>query len=156
MKKFFRSLCATLIAVTSLFAIGCGKSKDDSSDSAPQEIDYTAEVLVIEETDSFAPCFVKDFIFGNEHTSEYFKELNKSVFNYNKMLIISIDGEEWTDVDVLYDFMPEGEYEINIKTTPQMVIAEENEDGVMVEKPYKRDITVTVNVSADGENKYST
>ena len=154
MKKFLRSICTILLAVTTLFAIGCGKDKNDSSDSAPQEIDYTAEVLVIEEVDSFAPCFVKDFIFGNEHTSEYFKALNKSVFDFNKMLVISIDGEEWTDVDVLYDFMPEGEYEINIKTTPQMVIAEENEDGVIVEKPYKRDITVTVNVSASGVNKY--
>ena len=144
MKKFFRSLCAALLAVTALFAIGCGKDKNDSSDSATQEIDYTAEVLVIEEVDSFAPCFVKDFIFGNEHSSIYFKELNKYALDLSKVLIISKDGEVWTDVDVLYDLLPVGEYELNIKTHPELSVA----------APYKRDFTITVNVSLDGESKY--
>lgn len=154
MKKFLRSICTILIAVTALFAIGCGKDKDKSDNSSSQPIDYTAETVVIEETDSFAPCFVKDFIFGNEHSSIYFKELNKYALDLSKVLIISKDGEVWTDVDFLYDLLPVGEYELNIKTLPEFSVAAPNEDGVMVNTPYKRDFTITVNVSLDGESKY--
>ena len=154
MKKFLRSICAALLAMTALFAIGCGKDKDKSDHSTPQQIDYTAETVVVEETDSFAPCFVKDFIFGNEHSSIYFKELNKSAIDLSKVLILSKDGEEWTDVDFLYDLLPVGEYELNIKTHPDFSVATPNEDGVIVDAPYKRDFTITVNVSLDGEIKY--
>ena len=154
MKKFLRSICAALLAVTALFAIGCGKDKDESDHSTSQQIDYTAETVVVEETDSFAPCFVKDFIFGNEHSSIYFKELNKSAIDLSKVLILSKDGEEWTDVDFLYDLLPVGEYELNIKTHTDFSVATPNEDGVIVDAPYKRDFTITVNVSLDGESKY--
>ncbi|MBQ9114097.1 MAG: hypothetical protein IJY05_04145 [Clostridia bacterium] len=154
MKKFLRSFCAALIAATALFAIGCGKNKNDSDNSSSQKIDYTAEVLVIDETDCFAPCFVRDFIFGNEHSSEYFKELNKAAYDLSKILIISKDGEVWTDVDVLYDLLPEGEYELNVKTQSELFVAAPNEDGVMVNVPYNRDFTITVNVSVNGESKY--
>ena len=154
MKKFSRFVCAALVAVSTLFAIGCGKSGDDSSESTPPSIDYNAETLVIDGVDSFAPCFVRDFLFGNEHSSEYFQKLNNSVYDLSKLLTISMNGEVWTDVDFLHDVLPLGEYELNVKTSGELFIPTLNEDDVIVNAPYNRDFTITINVSVDAPVKY--
>ena len=144
MKKFaskILSICFTGILL--LTAIGC---KDTT------EYDYTVSELKIQKRESFAPCYFREFFYQNEHCKAYFSELLNSVV-WNTFIIMTVDGEEWTAIDLRMKELPYGIYDIVFETPKDMYIMKQTESG-KIQVPYQKKIVIPVFVSLLGEDKY--
>jgi hypothetical protein len=145
MKKFL-SLILTICTLffASFGAVSCTKQTT---------YDYSANELIIEERDSFAPCYFNEFLHHNEHTTEYFGIILQSTTHANPFRV-TINGQEWEPFQTYRDKLPEGLYDIVIETTSDCYLVEQTENGLVKVPCYKK-ITVPVFVSNLNEDKYA-
>lgn len=149
-RSFARIVCCIFAFCCFLFASAC---KDEEQTGA---IDYNASVLVVSQTDTFAPCSFNEFYAGNTHTQKYFEELNKTAISDKyRMFYVTIDGKEWTAVELHTEDLPQGTYRIVIETREECTIVKLNSDGTRVKVPYVKKLTLSVSVSSAYEDKYS-
>ena len=151
MKKLFtRILCYLFTLLLFLFAPACKEEKGVNNGV----LNYDAEVIVITEVDAFAPCTFYEFFRGNPHMEKFF-QLAYTTTQANAGFDVTIDGKQWTRLELAREELPIGTYKIVIETPDDFYIVVIQDDGTRVKKPFHKKMTITVSVSPSHENKYS-
>ena len=135
------SICLT--GVLLLAVVGC---------KSTAEYDYTASELKIQARESFSPCYFLEFFSKNEHCQEYFSEILPSV-SLKWPFIVTIDGENWTQIDFRLKELPQGIYDIVVETSEDAYLIQQTETET-IKIPYEKKIIIPVFVSLLGEDKY--
>ena len=150
-KTFTRILCCLFTLLVFLFAPACKNEKGANNGA----LNYDAEVIVINEVDAFAPCSFYEFFHGNPHIEKFFQYAYTTTHT-NAGFDVTIDGKQWTRMELAMQDLPTGIYKIIIETPDDFYIVVIQEDGTRVKKPFHKKMTITVSVSIANEDKYST
>ena len=147
MKKWLRVVFSCVLSLLLAVSVcSCGSIKNT-------KYDYTANELVIKERDTFAPCSFNEFLYQNEHTKQFFGIFLETSIR-TAGFVVTVDGEEWSRVKQMMDELPVGSYDLVIET-PEGAYITELVDGVRVNVPFEKKITIPVNVSTLATDKYA-
>ena len=147
-----KKLLSIIFSVVMMFSVS-SCSFSGLKEALDGEYNYSAQTLKIKERDCFAPCYFSEFLYGNEHTQEYFSEVSQLILRDGSGLIVTIQGEEWSLVKRVQEKLPEGIYNIVIDA-PTLTMREMTDSGI-IERACPKKITIPVSVSSLFEDKYS-
>ncbi|MBQ7879892.1 MAG: hypothetical protein IJ317_04505 [Clostridia bacterium] len=150
-KRFSRILCCLFTCFLFLFAVAACKEEKNVNNGV---LDYDAEVIVIPERDTFAPCNFYDFFYGNPHMEKFFQYAYTTATR-QPAFDVTINGKQWTRVELATQDLPKGTYKIIIETPEEFYLIVTQEDGSREKVPYRKKMTITVSVSTAYEDKYS-
>ena len=145
MKKNFKAiLLGLLISVCTLFGVACKE----------EEIDYTKDELTISKTQYFDTCYFYDFFRQNEHTKTFFKDIIPALFYSANGVKVTVDGEQWTAVDLAKNELPFGIYKLTMEVNHYFNVWDEDLEQY-VQEPYNKKLTLSVSVLPIFEDKYA-
>ncbi len=143
MKKILRAVFGVLFTCVLLFAYACGGEEKSG------EYDYSKESIVVTEVQKIAPCDVREFLGTNDYTVRQLFYATQSTANaISAPFVVKVDGVEWTRIDMMLNELPEGRHVIYARTHDAFTI-QKVENGTPMAYPYKKAITITVDVSSD-------
>lgn len=143
-RKLKAILLGMLISICAVFGVACKE----------KEIDYTKDELTITQIQRFDTCYFNDFFKQNEHTTTFFKDIIPFLPYDAGLPKVTINGEEWTAVDLVKNELPFGIYKITIEIVNHYLNVWDNEAGHFVQEDYNKKLTLIVWVLPIFEDKY--
>ncbi len=136
-RKFFNVVLSLFLSFSFLFSFGCSIFDKNN-------YDYSKESITVTEVQKIAPCRMQEFLGYNDYTVRqlYYALMTTRVMS---TYIVEVDGVEWSKFDLLNE-LPKGQHVIYVRTVDDFKI-KKNQNGTLVEYPYRRAITITVDVS---------
>jgi hypothetical protein len=115
--------------------------------------DYSKELIEVTEVQQCAPCRVQEFLANNDYTiRQLYYALNS--MQQQSSYFVKVDGVEWTRLEMATNELSEGLHEIYAYTSDDCYYKKTDENGVVQNVPYKRAITITVDVSTEYPDIY--
>ena len=142
-RKLKAILLGMLISICAVFGVACKE----------KEIDYTKDELTITQIQCFDTCYFNDFFRQNEHTTTFFKDIIPFLPYDAGLPKVTINGEEWTVVDLVKNELPFGIYKITMEINHYFNVWDENSEQY-VQEDYNKKLTLTVSVLPIFEDKY--
>ncbi len=142
-RKLKAILLGMLISICAVFGVACKE----------KEIDYTKDELTITQIQRFDTCYFNDFFKQNEHTTTFFKDIIPFLAYDVGLPKVTINGEEWTAVDLAKNELPFGIYKITMEINHYFSVWDEDLEQY-IQEPYNKKLTINVSVLPIFEDKY--
>ena len=142
-RKLKAILLGMLISICAVFGVACKE----------KEIDYTKDELTITQMQCFDTCYFYDFFRENEHTKTFFKDIMSLLIYDANGVKVTVDGEQWTSVDLAKKELPFGIYKITMEINHYFNVWDENLEQY-IQEPYNKKLTINVSVLPIFEDKY--
>ena len=101
----------------------------------------------------FVVLFFHDFFRQNEHTTTFFKDIIPFLPYDAGLPKVTINGEEWTVVDLVKNELPFGIYKITMEINHYFNVWDEDLEQY-IQEPYNKKLTINVSVLPIFEDKY--
>ena len=144
----FKVVAAFFATCVLLFSCACTFALPESDG-----YDYSRGWIKVTEVQQCAPCKVTEFLGWNDYSvRQLFYALQSA--NVSSTYVVKVDGVEWTRMEMAMNELPEGVHEIYACTSDDFYLRKVDENGTLQKLPYKRAITITVDVSTEYPDVY--